>query len=204
VWAETQNQVARTHAHYEQLIAKERANTAEQLQNANAKVNGAKGEAQRFLMLYESSQQQNNKLLAEIAELRSEVAKVRRMTGREKGALEMTNRTLVKVMQGQEEEMEKLKNEWNVGHTLRVKLHAENQRLASELEEAKDKLIKVWFIFDLCVFERCGLSEVIYYRLKIPLTRKYEGTSRYGSRKVRICDSPISRPPLMSMFSLCR
>ena len=46
-------------------------------------------------------------------------------------------------MQTQDEEMERLKNEWNVGQAVRVKLYAKNQRLARELEELRDKLMKV-------------------------------------------------------------
>lgn len=94
-------------------------------------------------MLYEASQAQNNKLLAEIQELRNEAENAKRRTGKEKRALETKNGTLMKVIQTQDEEMERLKNEWNLGQAVRVKLYAENRRLAGELESLRDKLMKV-------------------------------------------------------------
>ena len=140
VWTETQNQVSRTHAHYEQLLAEEHASAAEQVQKANAR---ADVDTQRFMMLYEASQAQNNKLLAEIQALRNEAENAKRRTGKEKRALETKNGTLMKVIQTQDEEMERLKNEWNLGQAVRVKLYAENRRLAGELESLRDKLMKV-------------------------------------------------------------
>jgi hypothetical protein len=159
ILTETRNQVEReAAAHYERVIAEERASAAEHLQKANTQANGARSDAQRFLMLYEASRDQNNKLAAEINELQDEGTKLRRRVGKELEELENRNRGLVKFVQTQVEEMERLKDEWNVGQAVRVKLYAENQRLARELEEAKHKLVKVcWFIF--VFLDRGSLSE---------------------------------------------
>jgi hypothetical protein len=189
VWTKTQSQVereiARTHAYYEQVIAQERASAAEQLQKAIARSNGSLNGARRFMTLYQTSQDQNNKLIAEITQLRDESAKLRRKVGKEKGELEKSNRALVKLVQSQTEEMERLKDEWNVGQNVRVKLYAENQKLARELEEVKDKLVKVCR-FKTVSLGSSSLSEIMYRRLRILLTRSYERSSRYGLRDVRL------------------
>ncbi|KAF8223616.1 hypothetical protein L208DRAFT_1461751 [Tricholoma matsutake] len=139
-WTETQSrvqrEVARTHAHYERIIAEERASAAEQLRTVTVQAN----DAQRFLML---SREQNAKLVVEIKELRGEIRK-----GKQKEKVEAENRKLVKVMQTQTNEIERLKDEWNVGQAVRMRLHGENHRLANQLEGANEKLKMIEHSFD--------------------------------------------------------
>jgi hypothetical protein len=153
------------------------------MHKAEALTNAANGELQRYMTLYDASFAHTDELVKEIQKIKEENVNAMRRMRREKVEVEKRNRAAVKAIQGRAVDMDRMKDEWGVTQALNVKLYAENRRLTRELEEVRDRLLKVSiFVF---VLLWAFLRELTFHRLKIRLTRRFDQSLIYGLRGVR-------------------
>jgi predicted 3-demethylubiquinone-9 3-methyltransferase (glyoxalase superfamily) len=152
-----ESEASLSHTHYHQLLSSERAKASEQLPSAQRRSAYKRRERRAAAVydLYDTSLANTDELVKEIQKIKDAM----RRTRREKVEMEKQYCAAVNAAQGRAEDMHRIKDEWGVTQALNVRLYAE--RLTRELEEARDRLLKVCIFASFCSWSRSKRVDIL-------------------------------------------